>query len=110
MLNELHIDNIAVIEHSVILFDRGLNVLGDSTIANSLCRHFSTSSLVTNMGLFANDVSTVLVKATGSELDIMISTASGERNMFLLAAVKNGLTVSVSRWTAFALPGFRRNR
>ena len=31
MLNELHIENIAVIEHADILFDRGLNVLGGET-------------------------------------------------------------------------------
>ena len=40
-----------------------------------------------NIGLLASDESTVLVKATGSELDMMISSASGERNMFLLAVM-----------------------
>ena len=64
----------------------GLISFGASKTFMSPERQFITSCLVTSMVFLARLFSTISVNATGSLLDMMSSSASGERSRFLLAA------------------------
>ena len=66
--------------------------------------HLRTSSFVTSIVSLARFLRTILVNASGSWLDMMSSSASGEKSRFLLAAsVRTSFLDTAYKWGTYRL-------